>query len=67
MFEPHSSLHRQKRPRLGFGVVLFLPSLWFAVSWVIWAMDSVTRETVSMLRGDSKKKKKNHPQLRGQI
>jgi methyl-accepting chemotaxis protein len=41
-----------KRLALGFGVVLFL-LLVVAVAGY-WGMESVTRETVSMLRGDSK-------------
>ena len=41
-----------KRLALGFGVVLFL-LLVVAVAGY-WGMESVTHETVSMLRGDSK-------------
>ena len=41
-----------KRLALGFGIVLFL-LLVIAVAGY-WGMESVTRETVSMLRGDSK-------------
>src|SRR5579872_6454775 len=41
-----------KRLALGFGVVLFL-LLVVAVAGY-WGMESVTRETVAMLRGDSK-------------
>src|SRR5579863_5663892 len=41
-----------KRLALGFGVVLFLLLVVAAAGY--WGMESVTRETVSMLRGDSK-------------
>jgi len=41
-----------KRLALGFGVVLFL--LLFVAAAGYWGMDSVTHETISMLRGDSK-------------
>ena len=41
-----------KRLALGFGVVLFLLIVVAAAGY--WGMDSVTHETISMLRGDSK-------------
>jgi methyl-accepting chemotaxis protein len=41
-----------KRLALGFGVVLFLLLVVAVVGY--WGMESVTRETVSMLRGDSR-------------
>jgi methyl-accepting chemotaxis protein len=41
-----------KRLALGFGVVLFLLIVVAVAGY--WGMESVTRETVSMLRGDSK-------------
>src|SRR4029077_19565579 len=41
-----------KRLALGFGIVLFLLLVVAAAGY--WGMESVTRETVSMLRGDSK-------------
>src|ERR1700694_1888526 len=41
-----------KRLALGFGVVLVLLLVVAAAGY--WGMESVTRETVSMLRGDSK-------------
>jgi methyl-accepting chemotaxis protein len=41
-----------KRLALGFGVVLFLLVVIAVAGY--WGMESVTRETVSMLRGDSK-------------
>src|ERR1700752_4045501 len=41
-----------KRLALGFGIVLFLLIVVAVAGY--WGMESVTRQTVSMLRGDSK-------------